>query len=57
MLGGKNSENGNAEQPPIAISSDYSSYAAPTSTLRDSNQKQHLSIAGGGSDKFKALFF
>lgn len=46
MLGGKSSENGSAEQPPIAISSDYSSYAAPTSTLRDSNQKQHLSIAG-----------
>jgi hypothetical protein len=46
MLGGKDSTTDAAALPPIAVSADYSSYAAPTSTLRDKNPKQHLSIAG-----------
>lgn len=46
MLGGKSSESDAGQQPPIAVVSDYSSYAAPTSTIADKKQKQHLNIAG-----------
>lgn len=46
MLSDKNAVGSDEKQPPIAVVSDYSSYAAPTSTIADKKQKQHLNIAG-----------